>query len=166
MKAILDRRSIRKYTDEPVSDTDAKALLEAAFAAPSAGNQRPWHFVVIRDRNKLEEIPSFHPYSRMVPHSQLTIMVCADTHDLKYSHHWPHDCAAATQNILLEATDRGLGSCWLGVYPNEERMSGCRRLVGLPEGVVPFSLIPIGHPAEAKPSHSGVDESRMHNDMW
>jgi len=73
---VLDRRSIRKYTDQPVPDKLVETLLRAAMSAPSAGNQQPWHFVVIRDRAILEAVPGFHPYSRMMVKAPVAILVC------------------------------------------------------------------------------------------
>lgn len=166
MDPIFARRSIRKYTSEPVGDDDVRYLLEAAMAAPSAGNQQPWHFVVIRDRATLDRIPEVHPYSRMLYEAPLAILVCGDERLEKHEGMWVQDCSAATQNILLAATTRGLGSVWLGVYPRKDRMSGIAQLVGLPDEITPFSLVAIGHPAEEKPPAHRYSEERVHYERW
>jgi nitroreductase len=166
IEAILTRRSIRKYTAEPVSDAVAKDLLEAAMAAPSAGNQQPWHFVIIRDSQILVQIPSVHPYSSMVPQASLAILVCGDQRLEKHSGYWVQDCAAATQNLLLAAHARGLGAVWLGVYPREDRVAGLRKLLGLPESVTPLALISVGYPAERKPKADRYNPARVHTDGW
>ncbi|WP_300523852.1 nitroreductase family protein, partial [Aminiphilus sp.] len=121
-EVILKRRSIRNYTAEPVTEEQIRALLEAGMSAPSAGNQRPWHFVVITDRAIREEIPRLHPYASMVPRAPVVIAVCADPALERYPGYWPQDCAAATENILLSAEAQGLGAVWLGVHPDEDRM--------------------------------------------
>jgi nitroreductase len=166
IQAILSRRSIRKYTSQPVSEVTVKELLQAAMAAPSAGNQQPWHFVVIRDRQILAEIPRVHPHSSMVPSAQLAILVCGDLQREKHGGYWVQDCSAATQNLLLAAHAKGLGAVWLGVYPREDRVTGLRKLAGLPQHVVPLALIPIGYPAEDKPRAERYDPSRVHQDGW
>lgn len=166
IEAMLTRRSIRKYTAEPVSEEAINGLLEAAMAAPSAGNQQPWHFIVIRDRALLDEIPKVHPYAQMVKEAPVAIVVCGDARSTKYKEYWPQDCAAATQNLLLAAHACGLGAVWCGVYPNEERMTPLRELLGIPDGVYPFSLIALGHADEKKPSADRYDTSRVHADRW
>jgi nitroreductase len=166
LKAILSRRSIRKYTGEQINDKRIEELLEAAMSAPSAGNEQPWHFVIIRDRNLLDSIPSFHPHSLMIRDAHVAILVCADTTLQKYKGYWVQDCSAATENILLAAHILGLGSVWLGVYPLEDRVVGFRKLLGIPEHIIPFSLIPVGHPAEQIPPSNRFDSKRIHYEQW
>lgn len=166
MEAILSRRSIRKYTNEDVSDETVKELLEAAMSAPSAGNEQPWHFVVIRDRKILNEIPNIHPYSGMLREAPLAILVCGDESLQKYKGYWVQDCSAATENLLIAINAKGLGGVWLGVYPVEDRVNGIRKLLDMPNNVIPFSLISIGHPAEQKPPANRYNSSRIHYDRW
>ena len=166
MNAILSRRSIRSYTDQSISDETIKELLEAAMSAPSAGNEQPWHFVVIRERKILNEIPKLHPYSRMLEHAPVAVLVCGDDQLEKYKGYWVQDCSAATENILIAAQGKGLGAVWLGVYPIEDRVTGIRKLLGIPEHVTPFSLISIGYPAEQKPPSDRYDASRVRHNRW
>jgi nitroreductase len=166
MDFILSRRSVRKFTKEPVAEEQVRQLLAAAMAAPSAGNQQPWHFVVIDDRRVLDQPPAFHPNSKMLYEAPLAIAVCADlTRD---SHHgmWVQDCSAATENLLLAAHALGLGAVWLGIYPREERVGGLRKLLGLPEHVMPLSLVAVGHPGEHPPPAERFQESRIHRNHW
>ncbi len=165
-ETLLSRRSIRKYTTEPVSDEAIKSLLKAAMAAPSAGNQQPWHFVVIRDRAILDEIPKRHPYAQMVKDAPVAIVVCGDARSVKYKDYWPQDCAAASENLLLAAHANNLGAVWCGVYPNEDRVHPFRELLGIPDGVFPFALIALGHPDEEKPPGERFDASRVHANRW
>ena len=167
IETIMTRRSIRKYTGEPVSDSEVKVLLEAAMAAPTAGNQQPWCFVVVRDRELLGRVPDAHPYSSMVPYCDVAIVVCVDTRPgLKHPRYWQQDAAAATQNILLAAHALGLAGVWMGVYPEEARTRGIAELFGLPDGVEPVSMIPIGRPAEEKPRSERYDAAKVHRDRW
>lgn len=167
MKAITSRRSIRKYTNQAVSDEQIKILLEAAMSAPSAGNEQPWHFIVIKDRQLLDEVPKYHPYSSMIKQAPVAVLVCADTKLNKYNmDYWVQDCAAATENLLVAVADQGLGAVWLGVYPGQERVAGLRQLFNVPEKVIPFALVPIGYPAEHKDPENRYREDRIHLNRW
>ena len=141
IEALLTRRSIRKFTNQPVPEQLVKHVLEAAMCAPSARNQQAWQFLVIRDRAKLVELQQVHPN---VPSSgaALAIVVCGDLSAETSPGFWVQDCAAATENLLLAAHALGLGSVWVGIYPVEESVAGLRRLVGLPAHVVPLPSRP------------------------
>jgi nitroreductase len=166
MEAILTRRSIRKYTAQSVSEGLVTEILEAAMAAPSAGNEQPWQFIVLRDRQTMDEVPRLHSHSQMIREASVAILVCGDQTLEKYSGFWVQDCSAATENLLLAAHAKGLGAVWLGVYPREDRVTGLRELLGLPEHVVPFALIPLGYPAESKLPAQRYDASRVHLEHW
>jgi len=167
MHALFSRRSIRKYTAEPVSDQTIKEVLEAAMSAPSAGNQQPWHVVVINNREVLDRIPEFHPHSLMCREAQIAILVCGDPSLEKHVGYWVQDCSAATENLLVAVHALGLGGVWVGVYPREERVAGFRKLLKIPDHVIPFALIPIGHPAEQKPPRPDrYNDGRIHKNSW
>lgn len=167
MQAIMKRRSIRQYTSQIVNDEQVKTLLQAAMCAPSAGNEQPWHFVVIRDRQLLDQVPKYHPYSSMIKQASVAILVCADTRLSKYDvDYWVQDCAAATENLLIAVQDLGLGAVWLGVYPRPERVAGLRQLFNIPEEVFPFALVPVGYPAEHKEGQERYREDRVHLNSW
>jgi nitroreductase len=166
MDAVLRRRSIRKYTSQAVSEETIRELLEAAMAAPSAGNEQPWHFVVIRDPTLLDQIPTVHPYAKMVRKAPLAIMVCGDLDLAVHGEMWVQDCSAATENLLIAVQAKNLGAVWLGVYPIEERIDGLRKLLEIPERIVPFALVAIGHPDEEKPPSKRYKKSRIHYDVW
>ena len=161
---LFARRSIRRYTDEPVSEEQIDLLLKAAMAAPSASNLKPWHFVAVTRRAVLDGLADAHQYGKMLFQARLAICVCGEPAINEGL--WVQDVSAATENILLAVTGLGLGAVWLGVYPREERMQAIREVLGLPEGIVPFSIISIGHPAEALPARTQYDEARVHYDVW
>ncbi len=164
IETIFARRSIRKYTDEPVSEKDVRTILEAAMAAPSASNRKPWHFVVVTDRKMLDSLARVHPYGKMLLEAPLCIAVCGDkTISARF---WVQDCSAAAENLLLAATALGLGAVWLGVYPRESRVGPIRKVLNIPETVVPLNLISIGHPAEEKEPRTQYDELRVHREHW
>jgi nitroreductase len=166
MKAILTRRSVRKYNDQPVSEKIIRELLEAAMSAPSAGNQQPWEFIVINDRKILDEIPQVHPYAQMCRQAPAAILVCGDLEREAHKGFWVQDCSAATENLLIAVNDQGLGAVWVGVYPREDRVKGLRDLVQLPDHIIPFALVPIGYPAEKKPPSNRFDLERIHYNKW
>jgi len=166
LEAILTRRSIRKYLDRPVPDEMVHTLLRAAMYAPSARNTRSWHFVVITERQLLDAVPTFHPYARMITQAPLAILVCGDEHLEPRTAYWVENCSAATQNMLLAAHALGLGSVWLGIYPNEDRVSGVRRLVPMPEHILPMALVVVGYPAETPGTPERYDPSRVHYNAW
>jgi nitroreductase len=163
---VLDRRSIRKYTEQAIDDATVEKLLAAAMSAPSAGNQQPWQFVVVRDPEIKKRVPEIHPYSSMVPDAPVAILVCGDPEGGRWYDYWVQDCAAATENILVEACALGLGAVWLGVHPLEERVEGLRQLLGIPASIVPFALIPVGYPAEHKPPSARYQAERIHWGRW
>ncbi|MCK4435724.1 nitroreductase family protein [Candidatus Bathyarchaeota archaeon] len=164
MEAIFARRSIRKYTAELVSEKDVETMLEAAMAAPSASNRKPWHFIVVVDRQILDNLARAHPYGKMLLEAPLCIAVCGDK--TISSRYWVQDCSAATENLLLAAAALGLGAVWLGVHPREERINPIRKVLNIPENVVPLNLISIGHPAEKKEPRTQYDELRVHHEQW
>lgn len=150
---IFQRRSIRRYTEEPITRDQVETILKAAMAAPSASNKQPWHFIVVTKQETRERLAEIMPYGKMLPDAKAALCVCGDL-DKAYPdpamNFWVQDCAAATQNAMLAATGLGLGSVWLGVYPNPERVKNVSSILSLPEKIVPMSLIAIGHPAEQK----------------
>ncbi|NLI99205.1 nitroreductase family protein [bacterium] len=154
LEALLTRRSIRKYTSKPVSKETVETLLRAAMAAPSAGNQQPWQFVVVTDRTVLDE----HPVCKGAP---CAILVCGDANLEKYKGYWVIDCTLATANILAAAHAMGLGSVFLGIYPHEESMNNLRKALGLGDNLIPLTLLPLGYPAEEKPASNRFDPARI-----
>jgi nitroreductase len=164
VQTIFARRSIRKYTAEPVAEKTVKTLLEAAMAAPSSANRKPWHFIVATDRKTLDRLADAHPYGKMLFEAPLCIAVCGDPAISEGA--WEQDCSAATENLLLAVAALDLGAVWLGVYPREERIAFTRRILGIPETIFPLNLVSIGHQAEEKAPRTQYDEGRVHRGEW
>jgi nitroreductase len=164
IETIFARRSIREYNPKPVSEAKIQTLLEAAMAAPSASDRKPWQFVVVTKRAILDALAEAHPHGKMLFDAPLAICVCGDLTEME--RFWVQDCSAATENILLAVTALGLGAVWLGVYPRDDRIDAVRRMLALPEHIVPLNLISIGHPAEQKEARTQFDEGRVHRDTW
>ncbi len=161
---ILARRSIRQYEERPVSDEDIQRLLEAAMAAPSGKNLKPWHFVVITERERLDALGDSAPYWKMLHDAPLGIVVCGDPGESRK--YWDQDCVAATENILLAASMMGLGGVWLGCHPTPERKDAVRDILDIPAEIEPLSVISLGHPAEEKEARTQYDEERVHRESW
>jgi nitroreductase len=160
---VFSRRSIRKYTDQPIEQADVESLLQAGMAAPSASNRKPWHFVVVTDRAKLEALAEAHPYGKMLAQAAAAIAVCGDP---SISAWWVQDCSAATENILIAASAMGLGAVWLGCHERPEREEAIRQALGVPGDIGVLSLLSVGHPAEEKESRTQYDPARVHDNAW
>jgi nitroreductase len=165
---IFGRRSIRAYAPGPVSDDAVQKLLGAAMAAPSAAGADPWRFVVVRNRDTLLHVKAALPYGQMLASAALGIVVCGDleaAHDRQLSY-LLQDCAAAIENLLLCAHVLGLGACWLGVHPREERVKRLQEILELPASILPVAAIAIGHPAETKEPRTRFNRDYVRLDKW
>lgn len=166
-EAIFTRRSIREYLPQPVPEELVQELLEAAMQAPSAGNEQPWHFIVVTDCKQLEALADVLPYGKMLQTAPLGIVVCADMKLEKYRGFWVQDCSNATMILLLAAHDRGLGAVWLGVYPIEDRVVNLKQILGLPDTVIPLSIVSLGYPSSThEPGEKRYSAARLHHDRW
>ena len=138
------------------------------MAAPSAGDRKPWHFVVVRDPKTRLALTRVHPYAQMLREASVCIVVCGEP-QLGYpgtEEFWIQDVSAATENMLLAATGLGLGVVWCGVYPLEDRVRGVRCILGIPEQIVPFSFVPLGYPSTPTTPRTQHDPNRVHREHW
>lgn len=169
IQPILSRRSIRTYqAGKPVTPEDEQALLEAAMAAPSAMACDPWRFIVLRDRASLAALAEILPHGKMLNDAALGIIVCGEqsrAHRQEFSY-LIQDCVAAVENILLAANLLGLGAVWLGVLPNEDRVTGIRSRFGVPADILPIAAISVGHPAEHPAPRTRFSADRVHHERW
>ena len=166
LKTIFTRRSVRDFTQDPVSDNDLLDLLKAGMQAPSAKNEQPWHFIVIDDPELLQAIPAFHPHAEMLHDAPLAILVCSDRKLETKRASWLQDCSAATQNILLAAHSKGLGAVWLGIFPDADRVEGMKKLLSIPDGIRPVSLVALGHPRTVPAPMDRYKQDRVHRNKW
>jgi nitroreductase len=165
---ILGRRSIRIYTPGEIDEAAITQLLQAAMAAPSAVAKDPWRFVVVRKKETLSALAAVLPNGGMLATAPLGIMVCGDlnaAHDRQLSY-LLQDCSAAIENLLLCAHALGLGACWLGVHPREERIRRLREILFLPASVIPIAGIAIGRPGEAKDARTRFNREYVHWEKW
>jgi nitroreductase len=168
LSPLLGRRSIRAYEDREVPDELVRAMLEAAMAAPSAVARDPWRFIVMRAREVRMRVAEGLPNGKMLGSAGVGFAVCGElaaAHDQQLSY-LLQDCSAAIENLLLAAHVLGLGAVWLGVHPRESRVDHLRRVLSIPESVVPVACVAVGFPAEAKPLRTRYRESNVHHDRW
>ncbi|KYC53783.1 MAG: nitroreductase A [Candidatus Methanofastidiosum methylothiophilum] len=166
LEAIQTRRSVRKFIDKKIPDDLIEKILRAGMNAPSAGNQQPWHFIVIDDKKILEEVPKVSLYAPMAKEASVAIVVCGDVKLEKYPGFWVQDCSAATENMLLAAHSLGIGAVWSGIYPLEDRVSGYRSLLGIPDNVIPLSIIIMGYPQEIPKPADRFKSERIRHNKW
>ena len=168
LQFIFGRRSIRVYAPGEVSDATVARLLQAAMAAPSAVARDPWRFVVIRKPETLAAIAAALPNGSMLASATVGIAVCGDleaAHDRQLSY-LLQDCSAAIENLLLAAHALGLGACWLGVHPRENRVRKLKEILSLPPPVIPVACISIGHPGEQKEPRTRFNGEFVHWEKW
>ena len=166
LEVIFSRKSVRSYTDKPVSEEQVQTLLQAAMCAPSGMNAQPWRFVVGREQATKDKMAV--GFNKMIGKAPVVIVVCGKTtnKDGRFNHNWTADCAAATENLLLAAEALGLGAVWTACYPYEERMNPAIEALGLPEDVKPLCIIPVGYPAgNDKPKDKWKPEN-IHYEKW
>ena len=167
IKAIKSRRSIRKFKNKPINDNQIKILLESAMQAPSAGDGRPWHFVVIKDLQKLDAIADkVDGGNAMFKEAQVAIIIVAEPEIEGFPGFYPQDCSCAAQNLQLAAHDLGLGTVWIALWSVKPRLDGLNEIVKIPENLKPFAIFPIGVPDEDLEEDYRYDESRIHYDEW
>ena len=160
---ILRRRSIRKYTSQPVEPEKLELLLKAAMAAPSAMNCKPWEFVLVTDPGELAEFRTRLPFGNR--NAPAAIVVCGNPfRSFNPAAHlfWVQDCSAATENILLAACGLGLGAVWIGIHPVGAFIRIVRQVVSLPPTIRPLSIVYVGYAEQPKPPRTQYDPGRVY----
>ena len=163
---ILSRKSVRSYTDEPVSPEQVETLLKAAMAAPSGRNMQAWRFVVVREQPVKEKLAV--GFNKMIAKAPVVIVVCGQvaSDEGEPNNNWTADCAAATENLLLAAEALGLGAVWTASYPYEDRMTPAIEALSLPDNVKPYCIVPVGHPAGDDKPKDKWKPGNIHYDRW
>lgn len=168
LENILNRKSVREYTDKEINRKILEDIVRAGMSAPSALNLQPWHFIVFDDKNTLVDMADVHEYSGMFKDATAGILVCGDMDKTvdKFKELWVQDCSAATENILLACEAFSIGAVWLGIYPIPERCDKLSKYFKLPENIVPFALVSMGYPLSNLKAKDKWDESKIHWDNW
>lgn len=163
---IFARKSVRSYTDEPVSPEQVETILKAAMAAPSGMNMQPWRFVVVTDQKVKDKLAV--GFNKMIAKAPVVIIVCGKTTNKlgAPNKNWTADCAASTENLLLAVEALGLGAVWTACYPYEDRMNPTVEALWLPENVSPYCIVPIGHPAGNDKPKDKWNPENIHYEKW
>ncbi|MBQ2909807.1 MAG: nitroreductase family protein [Bacilli bacterium] len=162
MQEIYVRRSIRKYLDKEISDEDIKKILKAGMNAPTARNLKPYEFVVVRNKETLSKLSEMKKNAYFAKDSNVTIVLLAK----ELSDYWQQDLGAVSENMLLEATRLGIGSCWVGITPNQDYENYVRGVLGIPQEVRVFSLMTLGYPGEVKQPNDNYYEEKVHYEKY
>jgi len=171
LATIMSRKSVRSYTEQKLTDAQIETLLKAAMAAPSGINIQPWRFIVVTDQQTKEALQADSP-QRMYSQCAALFVICGETDfinrngDKVPNGNWTADCAAATENLLLAAESIGLGAVWTACYPYENRMNVAIDVLGIPEGVTPYCLVPVGYPAGDEQPKDKWKPENIHYNRW
>ncbi|HIH31783.1 TPA: nitroreductase family protein [Candidatus Woesearchaeota archaeon] len=159
LEAINRRRSIRRYLERPVEFEKITTIIDAGRKAPSAGNLQDWCFIIVSEKSFIQQVAGFSVEQYWIQTAPLLIVVCAmpEKHEMYYGLRGKRlyniqDCAAAIENILIAATDLGLGSCWIGSFEEDK----LRALLSIPPDVRPQAVISLGYPDETPNDRSLV----------
>ena len=168
LELIFGRRSIRKYKSTAITEDKVQKILEAGMAAPSAVGKDPWHFIVVTDPKALKKVSEALPNGQMLAEAPLGFIICGDidqahTNELSYM---LQDCSAAIENMLVAVHGLGLGACWLGVHPREDRVNHIKAFFNLPDHIIPIACISVGYPAEQKAPRTRFDAKKVHYEKW
>lgn len=163
---IMTRRSIRKFTSELIRDEQLDIILRAGFQAPSAHNFQPWEFIVLRDKEKLEEIKDFHKYAKMTEEAGTAIVVCGDKIKQNNMGFLVSDTSAAIQNMLLASHGIGLGAVWCGIYDKPELIANFSRILNLPDHIIPIGMVVVGNKEKDSTPQDRYDIEKIHYDSW
>ena len=170
LEAILTRRSIRRYTDKPIEKETMETLIKAAMTAPTTINNRDWAFIVVQDRQILDQIiQNQDGNASMLAEAPAAVVICGDTKLAlqRTVDYWVQDCCLAAENFMIAAHAMGLGTVYLGTYPVQHRVDGLKKILNLPEHIIPLTVISVGYPAETKPAATDrFEPEKIHYDRW
>lgn len=168
LENFFKRRSVRVFNDKPISDDVLKSILESAMAAPSAANKQPWEFVVIQDIETRKRVSEVLPYGKFLTQAPLGIVVCGKEKEAynSNSQYMIMDCSAAIENILLSATQFDIGSCWVAIYPEKDRVFGVRDVCKIPVDVTPIGLVVLGYSDQKPGPRTQYKQTKVHIEKW
>jgi nitroreductase len=168
LEAIKQRRSVRQYKPDPVPAEAIAEIVAAAFSAPSANNVRPWHLIVVTDKAKRAALAQAHQYAAFSADAPVIMVMCGNECDS--DHWWIEDCAAATENAMIQAAALGLGTCWIGIRGSDERgyerEDLVRELLGIPDCIRVLCTFALGFPAGPGSNRGPGPMDHVHHEKW
>ena len=171
IEAIMTRKSTRKFSDKPLDQETITTILKAGQSGPSAVNARPWQFIAVTDRETLDKMADANgAHAAPLKSATFAVLVCGDldTAFQPIPEFWIIDGASACQNMILAAHDLGVGSVWLGTWPGE-RSDAQAQLFGVPEHIIPHSIIAFGYPEDGEVKRKTppkFEEGKVHFNKW
>jgi nitroreductase len=163
LDTIFHRRSIRKFTDQPLDEATLTLLLQAGMAAPSAVNSQPWEFIVITEPEVLARVRGKLPFAHHNAPAAIIVLGSPErANNTAGRMFWEQDCSAAMENMLIAAVGLGLGAVWVGIHPVKPFVQAVRQVLDIPEKVTPLGMMHVGHPAEEKPARTQYDEHKVY----
>ena len=166
MSIIFERKSVRKFTDEEVSDELIEKLLMAGMQAPSSCNSQPWEFIVVSMPEDKRAISEMHRFAKPAGEASKLIVTIGNLNESKVHRMIEQDLGACNENILLQATHEGLGAVWLGFHPIEDRTLKLKEYLNIPDHCIPFSVICVGWPKGKSDVKLRYDEGKVHRDRY
>ena len=169
IKTIHSRKSVRDYTDKKVSNDDLLKITKAGMAAPTAMNTQPWEFVIVNEKEKLNDMSDNLPYAQMLKKASAAIIVCGNMNKAiegDGKDFWIQDCSAASENMLLAIESMGLGAVWIGIYPLKDRVKYLQTAFNMPENVVPLNVLSIGYPTGKDKPKEKFDNKKIHYNSY
>ncbi len=168
IETIFKRKTVRDFTDKPVSKETIEELIKAGMAAPTAVNSQPWEFIVVTDKNMMKEFAQSLQFSRMLDTATAAIIVCTDPQkskdkDLNYA---VIDATLASENILIAAESVGLGGAWVAIYPKNTVVDYMRKTLNIPESIIPLNVIPLGFPVGNEKPKNKFNQNVIHYEKW
>ncbi len=168
LSVIHSRKSVRHFTGQAVSKADLEEIIRAGMAAPTAVDRRPWSFVVVTDRKTMDDLAAGLPFAKMLKKAGAAIIVCAipDKAFDKKREYALIDAGCASENILLAVEALSLGAVWTAAYPDKGRMDHVRKVLKIPETVIPLNVIPVGVPTGEDKPRNKWDPAKIHWNIW
>ena len=161
---MLNRKSVRKYSDKKVEQDKIDIILKCAMAAPSAMNKQPWELLVVTDKEILEKLASIAPNASYSRNCQLAIIVCGNKSVSEKF--WIQDCCAVTENILLAVESLNLGAVWCAVFPDDVKVQQIQELFSISEDIIPLNIVPIGYPLVKEYPKQKYTDKKVHLNKW
>ncbi len=165
MNAIYERRSIRSYLDKSIPVEELKKIIKAGMQAPSAHNKKPYEFILVTNKETLNKLSKTGLYSNMLEKASAAIVLISQA-DTKNTPYWQADCGATVENMLLEATNLKIGSCWIGEYPNIEKSNKVKKILEIPNDYQVFATISLGYAKNQKEPNNNYYEEKIHYEKF
>lgn len=172
IETILSRRSVRHFTTEAVKDGDILKILKAGMSGPSAVNMRPWEFIVVKDKEKLNEMAEANGrVASPLKEAAFAVLVCGNL-DNAYKNapdYYIIDASIASENMIIAATSLNIGSLYLGVWPQEKKIKAQKELFKLPDNIIPHSIIAFGYASDTGDpawTKCGFEKNKIHEEKW